>query len=152
GRGGYYDTSGALRDMVQNHMMQLLCLVAMEPPVDLGADAVRNEKVKVLDALPRWTPEDVARNVVRGQYTAGSIQGTEVVGYLQEKGVKPESTTDTYVAIRLTLNNWRWADVPFYLRTGKRLPKRATEIAILFHRPPTMLFDIEAEEAEAGEV
>ena len=129
GRGGYYDNSGALRDMVQNHLMQLLCLVAMEPPVDLSADAVRNERVKVLEALPRWTPEDVDRNVVRGQYTAGSIQGKEVPGYLQEKGVKPDSTTETYVAMRLTLNNWRWAGVPFYLRTGKRLPKRASEIA-----------------------
>ena len=94
GRGGYYDTAGAIRDMVQNHMMQLLCLVAMEPPVDLSADAVRNEKVKVLQALPDWTPEDVARNVVRGQYTAGSIQGKEVPGYLQEKGVAPDSTTE----------------------------------------------------------
>ena len=94
GRGAYYDTAGAIRDMVQNHMMQLLCLVAMEPPVDLSADAVRNEKVKVLQALPRWTPEDVARNVVRGQYTAGSIEGKEVPGYLQEKGVEPDSKTE----------------------------------------------------------
>jgi glucose-6-phosphate 1-dehydrogenase len=147
GRGGYYDTSGALRDMVQNHMMQLLCLVAMEPPVDLSADAVRNERVKVLDALPRWSPEDVDRNVVRGQYVAGSIEGKEVPGYLEEKGVKPDSTTDTYVALRVCLNNWRWADVPFYLRTGKRLPKRATEIAIQFRRPPTELFEIDTEEA-----
>ena len=96
GRGAYYDTAGTIRDMVQNHMMQLLCLVAMEPPVDLSADAVRNEKVKVLQALPRWRPEDVFRNVVRAQYTAGSIQGTEVPGYLQEKGVAPDSKTDTY--------------------------------------------------------
>jgi glucose-6-phosphate 1-dehydrogenase len=140
GRGGYYDTSGALRDMVQNHMMQLLCLVAMEPPVNLSADAVRNEKVKVLQALPRWSAEDVAKHVVRGQYTAGSIQGQEVPGYRQEKGVAPDSKTDTYVALRLTLDNWRWAGVPFYLRTGKRLPKRASEIALQFHRPPTTLF------------
>jgi glucose-6-phosphate 1-dehydrogenase len=140
GRGGYYDTAGAIRDMVQNHMMQLLCYVAMEPPVNLSADAVRNEKVKVLQALPTWSAEDVSQNVVRAQYTAGSIQGAEVPGYLQEKGVAPNSTTGTYVALRLTLNNWRWAGVPFYLRTGKRLPKRATEIAIEFHRPPTALF------------
>ena len=121
GRGAYYDTAGTIRDMVQNHMMQLLSLVAMEPPVDLSADAVRNEKVKVLQALPRWRPEDVFKNVVRAQYTAGSIQGTEVPGYLQEKGVAPDSKTDTYVAIRLELSNWRWAGVPFFLRTGKRL-------------------------------
>ena len=141
GRGGYYDTSGALRDMVQNHMMQLLCYVAMEPPVNLSADAVRNEKVKVLQALPEWGPDDVARQVIRAQYTAGSMKGVEVPGYLQEKGVAPASTTGTYVALRLTLNNWRWAGVPFYLRTGKRLPKRATEIAIQFRRPPTELFE-----------
>ena len=145
GRGAYYDTAGAIRDMVQNHMMQLLCLVAMEPPVDLSADAVRNEKVKVLQALPHWQPEDVYRNVVRAQYTAGSIEGDEVPGYLQEKGVAPDSKTDTYVAMRLELNNWRWAGVPFFLRTGKRLPKRATEIAIQFHRPPTELFEPEAD-------
>ena len=143
GRGGYYDTAGALRDMVQNHMMQLLCLVAMEPPVNLGADSVRNEKVQVLQALPRWSPEDVARNVVRAQYTAGSIGGKEVPGYLQEQGVKPDSTTATYVALRVTLENWRWAGVPFYLRTGKRLPKRATEIAVQFRKPPTALFEAE---------
>jgi glucose-6-phosphate 1-dehydrogenase len=145
GRGAYYDTAGTLRDMVQNHMMQLLCLVAMEAPVDLSADAVRNEKVKVLQALPRWTADDVFRNVVRAQYTAGSIQGADVPGYRQEKGVAADSTTDTFVAIRLELNNWRWASVPFFLRTGKRLPKRATEIAIQFHRPPTELFEPEAD-------
>jgi glucose-6-phosphate 1-dehydrogenase len=147
GRGAYYDTSGALRDMVQNHMMQLLCLVAMEPPVDLSADSVRSEKVKVLQALPRWTDADVAENVVRAQYGPGSIQGVEVPGYHQEKGIPPGSQTATYVAIRLTLNNWRWADVPFYLRTGKRLPKRATEIAIHFKCPPTQLFEPDTEGA-----
>jgi glucose-6-phosphate 1-dehydrogenase len=145
GRGAYYDTAGTIRDMVQNHMMQLLCLVAMEAPVNLSADAVRNEKVKVLEALPRWTAEDVFKNVVRAQYTAGAMQGKEVPGYLQEKGVAPHSTTDTYIAIKLELNNWRWAGVPFLLRTGKRLPKRATEIAIQFHRPPTELFEPEAD-------
>jgi glucose-6-phosphate 1-dehydrogenase len=145
GRGAYYDTAGALRDMVQNHMMQLLSLVAMEPPVDLSADAVRNEKVKVLQALPHWKPEDVYRNVVRAQYTAGSIEGQEVPGYLQEKGVAPGSKTDPFVALRLELNTWRWADVPFFLRTGKRLPKRATEIAIQFRRPPTELFEPEVD-------
>jgi glucose-6-phosphate 1-dehydrogenase len=147
GRGGYYDNSGALRDMVQNHLMQLLCLVAMEPPVDLSADAVRNERVKVLDALPRWSPEEVAQHVVRGQYRAGSIEGKEVPGYHDEKGVRPDSKTETYVALRVTLNNWRWAGVPFYLRTGKRLPKRASEIAIQFREPPTAMFEIDTEEA-----
>ena len=131
--------------MVQNHMMQLLCLVAMEPPVNLSADAVRNEKVKVLQALPHWSPDAVDRNVVRARYSAGSIQGTDVPGYLQEKGVHPESKTDTFVAIRLELNNWRWAGVPFFLRTGKRLPKRTTEIAIQFRRPPTGLFEPEGD-------
>ena len=149
GRGGYYDKSGALRDMIQNHLLQLLCLVAMEPPVDLGADAVRNERAKVLQSLPIWKPEEVDRHVVRGQYTAGSIQGNEVPGYRQEKGVAPESKTETYVALRVTLNNWRWAGVPFFVRTGKRLPKRATEIAIQFRKPPTNLFEIDTE-AHAG--
>jgi glucose-6-phosphate 1-dehydrogenase len=147
GRGGYYDTAGAVRDMVQNHMMQLLCLVAMEPPVNLSADAVRNEKVKVLQALPTWGPADVARQVVRGQYVAGSMQGAEIAGYRQEKGVAPASKTETYVALRLTLDSWRWADVPFYLRTGKCLPRRATEIAVQFKRPPTALFEADAEGA-----
>ncbi len=147
GRGAYYDTAGAIRDMVQNHMMQLLCLVAMEPPVDLSADAVRDEKVKVLRALPHWTDDDVAQNVVRAQYTSGSIQGKEVPGFLQEKGIPPGSQTDTFVALRLTLNTWRWADVPFYFRTGKRLPKRATEIAIQFKAPPTALFEADTEGA-----
>ncbi len=153
GRGAYYDTAGTIRDMVQNHMMQLLSLVAMEPPVNLSADAVRNEKVKVLQALPHWQPEDVYRNVVRAQYTAGSIHGEEVPGYRQEKGVAPDSKTDTYVAIRLELDNWRWAGVPFFLRTGKRLPKRATEIAILFRRPPTELFEPQGDgQAAANEL
>ena len=143
GRGGYYDTAGAIRDMVQNHMMQLLCLVAMEPPVSLDADAVRNEKLKVLQALPTWTPQDVKQHVVRARYTKGSIEGKEVPGYLEEKGVAPDSTTAPYVAMRLTLNTWRWSGVPFFLRTGKRLPKRATEIAIQFHKPPTSLFEAE---------
>ena len=150
GRGGYYDTAGTIRDMVQNHMMQLLCLVAMEPPVDLSADAVRNEKVKVLQALPRWQAADVFRNVVRAQYEKGSIQVAEAIGYLEEKDVPPDSKTDTYLAIRLELNTWRWAGVPFFFRTGKRLPKRATEIAIQFHRPPTELFESDAEGLSAA--
>ena len=150
GRGGYYDKSGALRDMIQNHLLQLLCLVAMEPPVDLGADAVRNERAKVLQALPIWKPEEVSNHVVHGQYVGGSIQGNEVPGYLQEKGVAADSRTDTYVALRVTLNNWRWAGVPFFLRTGKRLPKRATEIAIQFRKPPTNLFEVDDEGASGA--
>jgi glucose-6-phosphate 1-dehydrogenase len=106
---------------------------------------VRNEKVKVLQALPRWAPDDVFRNVIRAQYTAGSIQGTALVGYREEEKVARNSTTDAYVAMRLALNTWRWAGVPFFLRTGKRLPKRATEIAILFRRPPTDLFEAEVD-------
>jgi glucose-6-phosphate 1-dehydrogenase len=149
-RGSYYDSAGAIRDMVQNHMLQLLCLVAMEAPVDLSADAVRSEKVKVLQALPRWEPEDVYQHVVRAQYTAGSIEGEDVPGYRQEKGVATDSTTSPYLAIRLTLNNWRWAGVPIFLRTGKRLPKRATEIAIQFKRPPTQLFDVEHDGHQTG--
>ncbi|MGE3819443.1 MAG: glucose-6-phosphate dehydrogenase, partial [Isosphaeraceae bacterium] len=152
GRGAYYDTAGALRDMVQNHMMQLLCLVAMEPPVTLEADAVRNEKLKVLQALPAWSPEEVARHALRAQYTSGSIEGEEVAGYLQEKGVAADSKTGTYVAMRVTLNTWRWAGVPFFLRTGKRLPKRATEIAIQFHKPPTPLFESEADGTGANQL
>ncbi len=145
GRGAYYETAGAIRDMVQNHMMQLLCLVAMEPPVNLSADAVRNEKVKVLQALPRWSTEQVMANVIKGQYGPGSIQGKDVPGYRQEKGVAADSKTDTYVAIRVELETWRWAGVPFYLRTGKRLPKRATEIAIQFKKPPTHFFEADEE-------
>src|SRR5262249_8736106 len=106
---------------------------------------VRNEKVKVMQALPRWQTADVFGNVIRAQYETGSIQGVQVPGYLEEKGVAPKSKTDTYVAIRLELNTWRWAGVPFFLRTGKRLPKRATEIAIEFHRPPTALFESDSE-------
>jgi glucose-6-phosphate 1-dehydrogenase len=130
GRGAYYDKAGALRDMVQNHMFQLLTLVAMEPPISFRADDVRDEKVKVLHAVPPFTADDVRRSVVRGQY----------IGYRQEKNVGPESTTETFVAMRLCIDNWRWANVPFYLRTGKKMQKRLTEIAIQFKQPPFMLF------------
>jgi glucose-6-phosphate 1-dehydrogenase len=129
-RGAYYETAGALRDMMQNHMFQLLTLVAMEPPISFRAENVRDEKVKVLHAVQPFTPEDVHRDVVRAQYT----------GYRQEKNVAPDSTTETFVALRLLIDNWRWADVPFYLRTGKKLPRRVTEIAVQFKKPPFMLF------------
>jgi glucose-6-phosphate 1-dehydrogenase len=129
GRGGYYDTAGALRDMVQNHLLQVLALVAMEPPNSMDANAVRSEKVKVLDALNRMTPEQVARDVVRAQYA----------GYHQEKGVPPASETETYVAIRATLHNWRWNGVPILLRTGKRLEARFTQVVLRFRTPPVDL-------------
>jgi glucose-6-phosphate 1-dehydrogenase len=140
-RGPYYESSGALRDMVQNHLLQLLCLVAMEPPTDLTADSVRDEKVKVVRALRAMTPEDVARDVVRGQYAAGSINGKEVVGYRTEDRVNPQSMTETYVALKVHVDNWRWADVPFYVRVGKRLPKGGTEIAVQFKNAPGVLFN-----------
>jgi glucose-6-phosphate 1-dehydrogenase len=139
-RGGYYETAGALRDMVQSHMLQLVTLTAMEPPVALDADAIRDEKVKVLRAVQKYTPPEVARNVIRGQYGPGWVGGKEVPGYRSEEGVSPTSTTETYVALKLEIDNWRWAGVPFYLRVGKRLPKRETEIAISFRRPPLSLF------------
>src|SRR5467141_2623477 len=130
GRAGYYETAGALRDMVQNHLLQLLCLVAMEAPTDLSADSIRDEKVKVVRSLRRYTPEAVGKFVVRGQYTAGAINGKPVVGYREEENVNPNSQTETYVALRMLVDNWRWSDVPIYVRVGKRLPKSATEISV----------------------
>jgi glucose-6-phosphate 1-dehydrogenase len=140
GRGGYYEEAGALRDMVQNHMFQLLALTAMEPPVSFAADAVRDERVKVLSAIRPLSPEDVLRQTVRGQYGEGSVDGSRVPAYRSEESVSPTSATETYAALELFVDNWRWADVPFFLRTGKRLPKRKTEIAIQFKRAPLMLF------------
>jgi glucose-6-phosphate 1-dehydrogenase len=136
-RGAYYDQVGALRDMVQNHMFQLLTLVAMEPPISFGADDVRDEKVKVLHAVPTLSETDVHRLVVRGQYGSGSGKAR---AYREEPHVEGESTTETFVALRLQIENWRWAGVPFYLRTGKHLAERVTEIAVQFKRPPLMLF------------
>ena len=143
GRGGYYDQSGALRDMVQNHMMQLLALTAMEPPTGLGAEDIRDEKVKVLRAIRAISPANVSQLSVRGQYAAGSIAGKPVVGYHEEPKVAPDTRTETYVALKLFIDNWRWAGVPFYLRHGKRLPKQAAEIAIQFKAPPAVLFATE---------
>ncbi|HTK11698.1 MAG TPA: glucose-6-phosphate dehydrogenase [Ktedonobacteraceae bacterium] len=140
GRSGYYEESGAIRDMIQNHMLQLLTLVAMEPPIAFDANAVRDEKVKVLHALQPLTGKDVATNTIRAQYGSGWVSGKQVTGYLEETGVSPTSTTETYVAMKLFVDNWRWAGVPFYLRTGKHLPKRVTEIAIQFKSAPLMLF------------
>jgi glucose-6-phosphate 1-dehydrogenase len=139
-RGGYYESAGALRDMVQSHMLQLLTLTAMEPPVALDANAVRDEKVKVLRAVEPFTPERMQSDIVRGQYGSGWIAGAEVRAYRSEEGVAADSNTETYVALKMLVDNWRWAGVPFYLRTGKRLPKRETEIAITFKRAPLALF------------
>src|SRR5205814_5908412 len=140
-RGGYYDTAGALRDMVQNHLLQLLCLVAMEPPTDLRADSIRDEKVKVLRSLRRYDTEEVAELVVRGQYAAGAINGEDVSDYRKEERVSATSETETYVALRLLIDNWRWSEVPIYLRVGKRLPKSATEISVHFKKAPMVLFN-----------
>ena len=141
GRAGFYERAGALRDMVQNHLLQLLCLVAMEPPMDLSADSIRDEKVKVVRSLRHFAQSEVAANVVRGQYTEGAINGKPVVGYRQEPNVKPDSETETFVALRLFIDDWRWADVPIYMRVGKRLPKSATEISIHFKKAPAVLFN-----------
>ncbi len=140
-RGLYYEEAGALRDMVQNHILQLLCLTAMEPPWSLDPDVVRDARLEVLRVLRPIAGRDVDRHVVRAQYGAGYIHGEEVPGYRREEGVRPDSTTETYVALKLFIDNWRWADVPFYLRTGKRMPKRSTEIAIQFKDVPQILFN-----------
>ncbi|MBL6752355.1 MAG: glucose-6-phosphate dehydrogenase [Nevskia sp.] len=135
-RGEFYDRYGAMRDIVQNHLLQLLCIIAMEPPVSIAADAVRDEKLKVLRALRPFTRETVRSNVVRGQYRAGAIAGKAVPGYLEEPGIPPHSVTETFVSMRADLDNWRWARVPFYLRTGKRMQERLAEIVINFRPVP----------------
>ncbi|MCH7706599.1 MAG: glucose-6-phosphate dehydrogenase [Chloroflexi bacterium] len=132
-RAGYYDQSGVIRDMVQNHLLQLLTIVAMEPPSNMDADSLRNRKVDLLKAIRRWSPEEAAVNAVSGQYR----------GYLNENGVAPDSTTPTYAAMRLYVDNWRWKGVPFYLRTGKAMSEKASEIIIQFQRPPHMMFSLE---------
>jgi glucose-6-phosphate 1-dehydrogenase len=139
-RGGYFDTAGTLRDMVPNHMMQLISLTAMEPPVSFEADAVRDEQAKVLAAIQRLSSEDVLHHSVRGQYGNGSVCNEKVIQYRNEPDVSPESRTETFVALKLNIDNWRWAGVPFYIRTGKRLAKRHTEITIQFKRAPFILF------------
>jgi glucose-6-phosphate 1-dehydrogenase len=140
GRGAFYEETGAARDVLQNHLMQLLALVAMEPPASFSADALRDEKVKVIRALAPMTPRDVVRDVVRGQYGRGWIGAAEVPGYREEPDVHPESETETFVAARFGVDDWRWSGVPFYVRVGKRLPKRATEIAVRFREVPHRLF------------
>ena len=139
-RGGFYETTGALRDMVQNHALQLLCAIAMEPPINAHADAIRDEKLKVLRALKRWTPETLSQHVIRGQYSAGNIDGKAVPAYRDEPGVNPASSTETFVALRTEIANWRWAGVPFYIRTGKRMAAREAHIEINFRPTPHEIF------------
>ncbi|HEY6031359.1 MAG TPA: glucose-6-phosphate dehydrogenase, partial [Gaiellaceae bacterium] len=137
GRAGYYEAAGAIRDIFQNHLLQLVAITAMEPPIDFTADSVRNEKVKVLKAMHTPGP----KNVVRGQYGPGFIEGKEVAGYRQEEGVAPDSMTETFVAAKLYVDNWRWADTPFYVRAGKRLARRETTIALQFKPAPHPPFE-----------
>ncbi|MFM8331120.1 MAG: glucose-6-phosphate dehydrogenase, partial [Candidatus Methylumidiphilus sp.] len=139
-RGVYYENAGALRDMVPNHLFQLLSLITMEPPISFEADAVRDEQTKVLRAIQTLTPEDVLSQTARGQYHEGIVDGVTHAGYRTEEKVAGDSRTETFVAMKLKIDNWRWGDVPFYLRTGKRMPQRTTEIVIQFRRPPMLLF------------
>jgi glucose-6-phosphate 1-dehydrogenase len=139
-RAGYYETAGALRDMIPNHIFQLVTLTAMEPPVSFEADAVRDEQAKILAALQTFSPEDALHNAVRGQYGPGKIDGKEVSGYRNEEKIAPNSNTETYAAMKLSIDNWRWADVPFYVRTGKRMPMRHSSIIIQFKKAPFVLF------------
>jgi glucose-6-phosphate 1-dehydrogenase len=139
-RGGYFDAAGTLRDMVPNHLLQLLSLTTMEPPISFSSDSVHDEQSKVLHAIQPMTAEDVLHCAVRGQYGEGEVNGERVPAYRTEEGVPPDSKTETFVALKLRIDNWRWADVPFYLRTGKRLATRHTEVAIQFKRAPLVLF------------
>lgn len=141
-RAGYYEEAGVIRDMFQNHLLQMLALTAMEPPVTFRADAVRTEKVKVLNAIRPIPRDDIHRYSVMGQYGPGNVGGKHVAGYREEEGVAPNTTTPTYAALRLQIDNWRWQGVPFFLRSGKRMPRRATEIAISFRRPPHLMFPL----------
>jgi glucose-6-phosphate 1-dehydrogenase len=139
-RGGYYDSSGALRDMVQNHLLQLTGLIAMEPPSSFDANSLRDEMVKVFQSFRPFSDEDLIRNSIRGQYTSATIKGEKVPGYREEKGVKAGSRTETYAALKIYIDNWRWGGVPFYIRTGKRLPTKVTEVVIHFKPTPHFLF------------
>ncbi len=152
GRGGYYDKAGVVRDMIQNHVFKLLSLVTMEPPATLRPDDVRDEKVKAMQAARPFTPERVGAECVRGQYGAGSVAGRAVVGYREEPDVAPDSATETYAMLKMYFDNWRWSGVPFYVRSGKRLPKRVTEIAIQFKAAPLQLFGAESERATPNQL
>ena len=140
-RGSFYENTGALRDMVQNHALQLLCAIGMEPPINSHADAIRDEKLKVLRSLTPWTPETLKQDVIRGQYSAGNIGGAAVPAYRAEPGVQPQSHTETFVALRTEIANWRWAGVPFYIRTGKRLAGRDARIVVNFRPTPHAIFN-----------
>lgn len=144
GRGGYYEGSGALRDMIQNHLLQVLCMVATEPPISFDANEVRNKKVDVLNAIRRIQPDQVNQVAVRGQYGPGKVKDKEIPGYREEEGVKPDSATETFAAVKLFVDNWRWENVPFYLRTGKSMPEKTTVIAIQFKPAPNYAFPGEA--------
>jgi len=141
GRWGYFDKAGQVRDMIQNHLLQLLCLIAMDPPADLSADSIRDEKVKILKALKRISPEMMEQYVVRGQYAAGASHGKVVPGYLEEEGADKTSLTETFVALKVEIDNWRWLGVPFYIRTGKRMPEKMAQIIIHFKPAPHYIFD-----------
>lgn len=143
-RGKFWEEAGMLRDIVQNHMMQLLSLVAMEPPINLKADSIRGEKTKVVEACRPFPMDNLEEFAVRGQYGPGFVDGEKVIGYREEKDVNPKSNVETFVALKIFIDNWRWSGVPFYLRAGKRLPKKTTEIAITFKEPPSVLFKSEA--------
>ncbi|MEO8961943.1 MAG: glucose-6-phosphate dehydrogenase [Ginsengibacter sp.] len=146
GRGGYYETSGALRDMIQNHILQLLCMIGMEPPVSFNANEIRNKKVDVLNAIRRIPKDEVQAYAARGQYDAGWMQGEKVPGYREEKGTDPKSNTETFAAVKFYIDNWRWEGVPFYVRTGKRLHEKSTELTIQFKPAPDFAFPKEATE------
>ncbi|MEO6813187.1 MAG: glucose-6-phosphate dehydrogenase [Ginsengibacter sp.] len=146
GRGGYYETSGALRDMIQNHILQLVCMIGMEPPVSFEANEIRNKKVDVLNAIRRIPKDEVQNYAARGQYAEGWMQGEKVPGYLEEKDVKAQSNTETFAAVKFYIDNWRWEGVPFYVRTGKRLHEKSTELTIQFKRAPDFAFPKEATE------
>jgi glucose-6-phosphate 1-dehydrogenase len=148
GRGSYYDSAGVVRDMIQNHMFQLLTLIAMEPPISFEGEAARNEKVKVLQAIRPMSPEEILKKAVRGQYGEGFLGENKVPAYRSEPSVAPNSNTETFAAVELYVENWRWADVPFFLRSGKRLPRRSTQIVIQFRKPPLLLFP----KAAVGEI
>jgi glucose-6-phosphate 1-dehydrogenase len=140
-RAGYFDKAGILRDIVQNHLLQILSLLCIEPPISLSdAGSIRDEKVKVLRSMKRMKVEEVAANTVRAHYSAGAVEGDNVKGYLEEDGVAKGSTTETYVAMKLQIDNWRWSGVPIYIRAGKRLPKRITQITVYFKKAPDAMF------------
>jgi len=148
GRGHFYNSTGALRDVVQNHVLEMLSLIAMEPPVCMDAEALRDEKLKVVRSLRALGPEEIDMSTVRGRYTAGAVDGEAVPGYLDERFVDAESRTETYAALRLHIDNWRWAGVPFYIRAGKRLAQRVTEVVVVFKRAPHIVFDGKAQDID----